>query len=137
MASTADIGPLMIGNVISGTNVAATVRSEIKEEVVKLKLKYGKVSDLLWPRYCCLSYLFANRYASPSSIHFYLFVSFSTPTICAPILLSLLACVHVSFAPSPLTPGHPNDSRSPAWRSSLSESVKILRHVRASLLQPF
>ena len=45
MASDAptEIGPLMTGNVISGKNVAATVRAEVKADVAKLKEKYGKV----------------------------------------------------------------------------------------------
>lgn len=42
-AAAPEIGPLMEGNVISGKNVAATVRSEVKAEVAALKETYGKV----------------------------------------------------------------------------------------------
>mmetsp|Transcript_22078 Transcript_22078/g.61285 ORF Transcript_22078/g.61285 Transcript_22078/m.61285 type:complete len:348 (-) Transcript_22078:177-1220(-) len=45
-ASAPQIGPLMTGNVISGTNVAATVRSEIKDAVAKLKESHSKVPGL-------------------------------------------------------------------------------------------
>mmetsp|Transcript_19319 Transcript_19319/g.48671 ORF Transcript_19319/g.48671 Transcript_19319/m.48671 type:complete len:356 (-) Transcript_19319:25-1092(-) len=45
-AAAPEIGPLMEGNVISGKNVAATVRSEVKAEVAALKETYGKVPGL-------------------------------------------------------------------------------------------
>ena len=49
MASATEIGPLMTDNVISGKNVAATVRSEIKDEVARLKAEHGKVCGCSLP----------------------------------------------------------------------------------------
>lgn len=52
-AAAAEIGPLMTGNVISGKNVAATVRAEVKAEVAALKAAYGKVCGSCCCCCCC------------------------------------------------------------------------------------
>lgn len=49
MAQTSATGSYMEGNVIDGKAVAASIRSEIAQQVAELKAKYDKVSNSAQP----------------------------------------------------------------------------------------